>query len=139
MINSIYVIGRLTKEPEGKETNGVQIANFDIAFDNLAKDENGERTTSFIRVVAFNKLAEIILANLHKGSKILVNGTLQQKNYLKKDGSKASSYEITANSIEFLDSKVKTDEPEASEPAPKFDPYTGKPLEEKKSSKTTKK
>lgn len=122
MINSIYIIGRLTKEPKIVDNNGFKIANFDLAFDNLSKDESGNKTTSFITCIAFSKLAEVVGDNLHKGAKVLVNGTLQQRNWLDKTGAKRSTYEVLVNSLEFLDAKAKTED------APKFDPYTGKPL-----------
>lgn len=138
MLNHFVVIGRLTKDLElGKTSNDVSYLNFDIAVDNVRKDANGEHTTSFFRVKCFNNIAENVAKHLAKGSKVAVVGSIEQVNWLAQDGSKRSSYEVIANSVEFLDPK-KADE-EASEepkkePQQKFDPYTGKPI-----SKTNKK
>ena len=72
-----------------------------------------------------DNIAENIVKHLQKGSKIAVVGSIEQRNFLKKDGSQGTKYEVVANSIEFLDSKKPE---EQKEEQPKFDPYTGKPI-----------
>lgn len=145
MLNVIILTGRLTKEPLlMKGVNGTSIVDFDIAVDNRMKNPDGSRGTTFLTCKAFQKLAENILASrLHKGSKVAVSGIIQQRNYLTKDGSKRSVYEVICDSVEFLDPKPVEEEPDVEKlpedaivqsfdpedkEEPKFDPYTGKPL-----------
>ena len=125
-------MGRLSKDPELKTIGETNICNFDIAVDNKRKESDGTRSTSFFPVVCFGVIAENVAEHLGKGSKVAVQGSIEQRTYLKKDGSKGYSYEVVATSVEFLDSKKSendAEEPEQlDEPKAKFDPYTGKPL-----------
>ena len=138
MLNNVVLVGRITKDPELKiiGKNETKVTNFDIAVDNQRVDENGERGTSFFSVVCFNNIAENVVKHLMKGSKIGVVGSIEQRNFLKKDGSAGTKYEVIASTIEFLDSKKQDEEAKEpkAEPEQKFDPYTGKPI-----SKSTKK
>ena len=136
MLNVIIVVGRLTKDPIQREAGEVKVTNFSVAIDSLRKNEAGEGTTTFLDVVAFNAVGESVAKRLHKGSKVAVKGSIQQRNFQRKDGSKGVAYEIIADSVEFLDPKPQAEEAEPEgEPTPKFDPYTGKPLTEDKKRK----
>lgn len=147
MLNVLTLLGRLSKDPELKQTGETTIVNFDLAVDNVRKEKDGTRGTSFFRVTCINGVADNVSKHLHKGSKVVINGYIQQRNYLAKDGSKRSVYEITADTVEFLDPKPQDviedglpfdednhpEEPkEEPKEQPKFDPYTGKPLKESK-------
>lgn len=133
MLNVIILTGRLTREPLVKEFDDGQITEFDIAVDNIGKDAG----TTFLTCKAFRKVAENVGQYCHKGSKVAVSGRLQQRNYLAKDGSKRSVYEVLCDSVEFLDPKpsdpeepedIQVKDAEVVSPAPKYDPMTGKPL-----------
>ena len=148
MLNVIIVVGRLTKDPIQRNAGEIKITNFSVAIDSLRKNEAGEGTTTFLDVVAFNAVGESVAKRLNKGSKVAVKGSIQQRNFQRKDGSKGVAYEIIADSVEFLDPKPKVEEdddgpfqsngsldmdedPEDSKedkPKYKFDPETGKPL-----------
>lgn len=129
MLNVIIVVGRLTKDPIQRDAGEVKITNFSVAVDSLRKDENGEKGTTFLDVVAFNAVGESCSKSLSKGSKVAVKGSIQQRNFQRKDGSKGVAYEIIADSVEFLDPKPQqAEEPEEEAPKYKFDPETGKPL-----------
>ena len=129
-------MGRITKDPTSTKSGETTIVNFDVAVDNIRKEKNGSRGTSFLPVVCFNTIGENVVNHLHKGSKVAIRGAIQQRNFIRKDGSKGSVYEVIADSVEFLDPKPETpkvDEDELpfeEEPVqePKFDPMTGKPL-----------
>ena len=144
MLNSIIVMGRATKDPElrrvasGNEDETL-ICNFDVAIDNIRKEKDGSKGTTFLPVTCFGNIADNVAKFVRKGSKVAVVGHIEQRNFMKKDGSKGSNYVIIADSVEFLDPKPTQEEEvpvdEASiptdpvcEPEPKFDPYTGKPL-----------
>lgn len=129
MLNVIIVVGRLTKDPIQRDAGEVKVTNFSVAIDSLRKDENGEKGTTFLDVVAFNAVGDSVAQRLHKGSKVAVKGSIQQRNFTRKDGTKGTAYEVIADSVEFLDPKPQAEEAEPEEePTPKFDPMTGKPL-----------
>ena len=130
MLNTIILLGRLTKEPEHRKTNSdISVANFDLAIDNSFLDADGERGTTFISVRCFRDTADNVCKHLHKGSKVAITGSLYQRNFIRKDGSKGSVHEINADSVEFLDPKPVNEVQEAElAEEPKFDPMTGKPL-----------
>ena len=136
MLNSIILVGRLTRESQffSKE-DSTDVINFDIAVDNLGKDAG----TTFLSCKAFGKVAQNVNKYCIKGSKVAVAGRIQQRNFLRKDGSKGSTYEVICDSVEFLDPKVNEDQKPApievtgdvTTPEPKYDPMTGKPLKPK--------
>ena len=136
MLNVLILTGRITKDPISRKVGETTIVNFDIAVDNIRKEADGTRGTTFLPVVCFNSIGENVIKHLQKGSKIAVKGSIQQRNFIRKDGTKGSAYEVIASSVEFLDPKpeepTNPDEElneaveEVKEPA--FDPYTGKPL-----------
>lgn len=137
MLNLVCLIGRLTKDAELVSTaNGLNRVRFDIAFDSSIKDEEGNKIPNYITCVAFEKTAENVCSFCRRGSKVAISGRLQQRSFMRKDGSKGSVIEVICDSVEFLDPKpkeVQTEEPVIEEPAPvqaepKFDPMTGKPL-----------
>ena len=140
MLNVVILMGRITKDPQDKKIGETTIVNFDIAVDNIRKEADGTRGTTFLPVVCFNNIGENVVNHLHKGSKVAVKGAIQQRSYVAKDGNKRNIYEVIADSVEFLDPKqdapeVKDDDlpfNEEKQPQekqePKFDPMTGKPL-----------
>jgi len=106
MINRVVLVGRLTKEVEiRKTTSNMSVTSFSIAVDNPRKDENGNRTTSFINCTAFGNSAEILGNYTHKGSLIGIDGRLQQRSYDRRDGTKASVTEVMVENVTLLESK----------------------------------
>ena len=136
MLNTIILLGRPTKDPEVKKVNENAIAKFDLAVSNPRKEKDGERGTSFFRITSFGSLAENVGKYVRKGFKVAVQGSIQQETYLNKDGNKVVTYNVYADNIEFIDKPEQVEEPSVEEvpveapveQAPKFDPYTGKPL-----------
>lgn len=97
----VYGLGRLTKEPELKySASGTAYLMNSIACDRKDKD----KTTDFFSIKAFGKTAEAMGKFLHKGSKILVEGTLQNDTY-EKDGVKKTTTSISVSAWEFAESK----------------------------------
>ena len=132
-------MGRITKDPQNQKFGETTIVNFDIAVDNIRKEKDGSRGTTFLPVVCFNNIGENVANHLHKGSKVAIRGAIQQRNFIRKDGTKGSVYEVIADSVEFLDPKPvepKDDDlpcdkgEEQPQEQPKYDPYTGKPLKQ---------
>lgn len=106
MLNSYNVVGRLTKDPELRESNGgSHFTTFSLAIDNPVKEADGTRGTCFLDARAFGLQSEAIAKSLRKGSKVAVSGAIAQRDFVRQDGSKGRSYEIIVNTIEFLDPK----------------------------------
>lgn len=102
MINSVTLIGRITKDLELKRVGEDKcVVNFTLAL-NPRKDQ-----TYFINCIAWNKVAEILVKYEKKGSQIGVNGMITQSSYQNKDGRTVNKVEVLANSVEFLGGKSK--------------------------------
>lgn len=108
-MNKVIIIGRLTKQPEIRQTqSGSVAANFTLAVDRPFSNKDGNKEADFIPVVAWNKKAEVIGKYLDKGSKCAISGRIQTRSYTTDDGSKRYITEVFADEVEFLDSKQKT-------------------------------
>lgn len=101
-INVIVVSGNLGAAPEVNEKNGVTYGRFSIAVNSAWKTKGGDlkKRTDWIPVVAFNGLAHT-LSNLNQGDHVIVHGSLQTSTYERADQSKAKSFEVRAQAIEF--------------------------------------
>lgn len=104
-MNKVILMGRLTKDPEiSTSTSGTTFGRFDIAVDRKFKKE-GEPDADFFGCVVFGKQAEFCENYLHKGTKVLISGRVQNNNYTNKDGVKIYSVKIMVEEIEFAESK----------------------------------
>ena len=107
MINSVNLVGRLTKDIELRVSqSNVAVASFTLAVNRSFKNASGEREADFINCVAFKKTAEILNEYASKGSQIGVTGSIQTRNYENKDGQRVYVTEVIANNIALLDSKA---------------------------------
>lgn len=98
-----YGFGNLTREPEKVETsNGKILCKMSIASNESYTKEDGTRPVQYFNVVVWNKLAEICLKYLKKGSKVFVQGNPQNRSYETADGEKKYIYEIVADKVEFI-------------------------------------
>ena len=107
MLNKIFIMGRLTRDPELRRTQtGVAVASFSLAVDRDFKDKStGERATDFIDVVAWRQTAEFVCRYFAKGRMAVVEGRLQIRDWTDKEGGKRRSAEVVADNIYFGDSK----------------------------------
>ena len=118
MINSVELVGRLTREPKlRRTTSGTSVASFTIAIDNRTKGPNGEKTTSFIPCTVWNQAAENVSRFTRKGSLVGIEGRLNQRSYESKDNRKVSVIEVICDSVQFLERK---DENATSEPVQEY-------------------
>ena len=102
-MNSVILMGRLTRDPDIRWTQGnpsTQIARYTLAVDRIGKDKDAD----FISCIAFNKSADFAEKYLHKGTKILVEGRIQTGSYTNKDGQKVYTTDIIVDSHEFAES-----------------------------------
>lgn len=106
-MNKVILMGRLTREPEiryAQNNNQMAIARFSIAVDRRFKRE-GDPDADFFNCTAFGKQAEFIEHYLHKGTKIVVSGRIQNDNYTNKDGQMVYSVRVMVEEVEFAESK----------------------------------
>lgn len=97
MLNQCLLTGNLGADPETfYSADGNPVTNFNIAF------QSSKKKTGWIKVVCFNKLAEISSQYLHKGARIAIVGTLDQHKWETDDGQQRSSFQLIANSLEFI-------------------------------------
>lgn len=107
MLNKIFIMGRLTRDPELRHTqSGTAVASFALAVDRDFKDKNtGERQTDFFDCVAWRSTAEFVSRNFAKGRMAVVVGSVQFRDWTDKEGNKRRSAEVVVESIYFADSK----------------------------------
>ena len=116
-MNKVILIGRLTKDPEVRYTQGDNasaVARYTLAIDRRFK-RDGEPTADFINCVAFAKNAEFAEKYLRQGTKIAIVGRIQTGSYTNRDGQKIYTTDIVVEEQEFAESKqtVETVSPSA--------------------------
>lgn len=106
MLNTITIMGRLTRSPELKTTpSGASVTNFTLAVDRDFKNkETGERETDFIDCTAWRGTADFVTRYFTKGSMAVVSGRLQFREYTDKDGNKRRAAEVVAENVYFGES-----------------------------------
>ena len=103
-INRIFLIGRLTKDPELRYTQGgTSIASFSLANNRtyMAQNERKEMV-SFFNCIAWGKPGEVIAQHCKKGQRIGIEGRLQQRSWQDQAGAKRNTVEIVVENFQFL-------------------------------------
>ena len=106
-MNKVILLGNLTRDPEIRYTQGektMAIARFSLAI-NRRFSRDGETNVDFFNCTAFGKTGEFVEKYIKKGTKILLEGEIQNDNYTNKEGQKVYGFNIIANNIEFAESK----------------------------------
>lgn len=101
------IVGNLGRDPETRYLpNGDAVCNFSVAVtEKWKKDGEAKEQTTWYRVNAFAKLAEICGQYLKKGSAVLIIGKMGQREWTDKDGNKRESWELRADSMQMLGGK----------------------------------
>lgn len=108
-MNKVIMMGRLTRDPEVRYTNDNKaVANFTLAVDRRFK-RDGDPDADFFFCTAFGKTAEFAEKYLKKGTKIVLDGHLQNDTY-EKDGKKNTVTKIMVDSCEFAESKSQSND-----------------------------
>ena len=107
MINSVVLVGRLTRDPELRKTSsGMSVASFTLAVDDSYRGPNGEKVTIFMPISVWGKSADNVAKFTRKGSLVGVSGRLTQRKYVRRsDNVEVSVTEVSASAVEFLDPK----------------------------------
>ena len=103
-MNSVMLIGRLTRDPDVRYKDDLAVARFSLAVAR-PKQAGKEATSDFPSVICFGKTAEMVEKYLGKGRMIAVTGRIQTGNYTDKDGKKVYTTDVVAERVEFLDRK----------------------------------
>ena len=99
--NTITLVGNLTRDPELRfTTTGRGVASFGIAVGRRYQ-VNGEwqEQTSYFNITAWGQLGENAAATLAKGSRVIVTGRLEQREYTTRDGDKRTAIEVVADEL----------------------------------------
>mgnify|MGYP001623893253 FL=1 len=103
MLNQIFIMGRLARDPEVRHTqSGVTVCSFTLAVDRDIKDkQTGERKTDWIPVTAWRGTADRISRYVHKGDSIVVVGRLEIQEWTDRQGNKRTTPNVSAENVYF--------------------------------------
>jgi len=105
-MNKAILMGRLTRDPEMRMTQSqVPVCTFTLAVDRRFKSASGEKQADFIPVVAWRQQAEFAGKYFRKGSRMLVVGSIQTRNWDDAEGKRHYATEVVADEIQFVDTK----------------------------------
>lgn len=111
MLNRICLQGRLTKDPEVRNTqNQSAVASFTVACDRPFKNDNGSYDADFINCVAWRQTATFIGRYFHKGDMIVLSGRLQTRTYDDRNGNKVFVTEVIVEEANFGGAPSKKEE-----------------------------
>ena len=109
-LNRCIVMGRMTRDPELKHTKtGTAVVSFTVAVERNYKSEGSNRECDFIDVVAWRGTAEFVCNYFTKGRMMIVEGSLQNREWKDKEGNTRRNNEIIADAVYFGDSKKESD------------------------------
>lgn len=119
MLNTVTIIGRITKDPEIRYTQTQKaVVSFSLAVERDFKDQSGNKQTDFINIVAWGKTAEFIGKYVGKGRLLGVAGRLEVRTYNDRNGNKQYVTEVIANNVYALDSARQTQQEQGYTEAP---------------------
>ena len=144
MLNKAILMGRLTRDPELKYTQGnLPVIQFTVAVERNRAAQGQEKQTDFINVVAWRKTAEFVSQWFAKGMMIIVEGSIQSRRWQDKEGHNRTTIEVVASAVQFGETKKSREsnmgyqggyqdsyspapqQAPASRPAPSFDMPAG--------------
>ncbi len=108
-LNKVFLIGRLTRDPELRYTQSTQaVATLRLAVNRQYSSKDGTKKddTCFVNIVVWGSVAERCAEYLKKGSLILVEGRLTYREWETMEGQKRSSLEVYGENIQFIDRQI---------------------------------
>lgn len=110
MLNSVVLVGRLTKDPELRYTPSNQaVATFSLAVNRRFKNQNGKREADFINCVIWRQQAENLANWGKKGNLIGITGSIQTRNYENQQGQRVYVTEVVAEKFQLLEFNKQND------------------------------
>ncbi|MCI0341512.1 MAG: single-stranded DNA-binding protein [Planctomycetales bacterium] len=116
-LNKVFLIGRLTRDPELRYTQtGTAVAEFGLAINRKFTTADGQsrEETCFVDVVLWAKRAEVASQYLTKGQPVFVEGRLELDQWQGPDGSKRSRLRVVADNFQFLSGRGREDDAEGA-------------------------
>ncbi len=105
-MNKVILMGRLTADPELKTTpSGISVTSFSLAVDRKYAKQGEERKTDFINIVAWRQRAEFICKYFSKGQLIAIDGSIETRSYVDKNGNNRTAFEVLAENVYFTGDK----------------------------------
>lgn len=105
-LNKVILMGNMVAEPELKQTpSGVAVCSFRIGVQRRFKDANGNYASDFINITTWRTQAEFVSKYFHKGSSIIIVGSLQSREYTDQQGNRRYVTEVVADECSFGASK----------------------------------
>ena len=108
-MNKVILMGRLTKDPEVRYSQGetpMAVARYTLAVDRRqARSNSNEQSADFINCVAFGRAGEFAERYFRKGTKIAITGRIQTGSYTNKDGVRVYTTDVVVEEQEFAESK----------------------------------
>lgn len=116
-MNKVFLIGRMTSEPELRYTNTqTAVLRFSVALDR-GKDKNGaDRGADFPSVLAFGRAAENLSKFVGKGNRVAIDGHIQTGKYQNKNSDTVYTTDVIADRVEFIDWKESGPKPDNQAP-----------------------
>mgnify|MGYP001558968732 CR=1 FL=1 len=110
MYNKVILIGNLTRDVELKNTtSGKVVANIGLASNQKWGPEENQKSVYYANVEIWGSQAEACAKYLKKGSKALVEGSLETRTWHNESGERKSRDILKASKVHFLDSKPRGD------------------------------
>ncbi|HBI91189.1 MAG TPA: single-stranded DNA-binding protein [Terrisporobacter glycolicus] len=124
-MNSVILVGRLTKDPELKfmSGSGTPVTSFTIAIDRDYSKKDGSKDTDFIPVEVVGKIAESCANYLGKGRLIALEGSIKVDRYQTQSGENRTFTKVSAKKVKFLESKNKSNQEADNNGHPTFEPH----------------
>ena len=106
MLNSVSLMGRLTKDPDFRTTqSGTNVVSFTLAVDRDFQSGGSEKQTDFVECVAWRNTAEFVSKYFRKGQMMALRGSLQSRKWEDKNGNSRVSWEVLTDSVYFCGDK----------------------------------
>lgn len=119
MLNKAVMVGRLTADPELRQTpNGVDVCSFTVAV-----DRGKDKGTDFIDCVAWRQRAEFVIRYFGKGDPIGIEGTIQTRNYEDRQGNRRKAVEVVCDQVSFLPKSKGQNRPDTQGDAASLDDF----------------
>lgn len=127
-MNKVILIGRVGEDPEARMVNESKMATFSFVTSEKYTDKSGQKheSTDWHRIVMWRNIAELCEKYVHKGDKLMIEGSVKYRSYDNKDGVKVYVTEILADKMEFLggrqiDQNQTQNIPPQTEQSPSYD------------------
>ena len=106
MLNKVILMGRLTKDPELRQTpSGVSVASFTLAVERSYAKPGEDKETDFINIIAWRNTADFVSKYFTKGQLVAISGKLQVRSWEDTSGQKRYATDVVADEVFFAESK----------------------------------